>query len=426
MVRTRRDGLLALCALFCLLSLAFGAEDSSAQPGENSLTWLERDTLTNNWLGFGGTLEEAGFALALGLTQVYQHNASGGLNAGYGDYSMSWDLEVEADLEKLIGLPGGLLYSLAEGSYGRGIDGAVGGLSGVNDDAAGEVEIAVTELWYEQSLWRDFVTWRVGKIDLTGGFECAGCPVAFDGNRFANDETSDFLNSWFINNPSIPFPDNGLGAVLMLAPVEWYYVSCGGGDALANANASGLDTTFDGDGRFFCVVETGLLPNIPSRIGGLQGAYRFGVWFDDQAKEYLDETGERDTDIGYYVSACQTVWHESPGPESGQGLGLFGRLGWADKKLNEIEFFWSGGASYTGPIPGRDADVLAVGFSRGELSDRSPDFSASHEQVVECFYNAALTSWLHVTADLQWIDHPGGDDSLDDAWVAGVRGQLTF
>jgi hypothetical protein len=62
---------------------------------------------------------------------------------------------------------------------------------------------------------------RVGKLDLTGGFECRGCPVSFDGNSFANDQTTQFLNGALVNNPTIPFPDRGLGAVVHVAPVEW-------------------------------------------------------------------------------------------------------------------------------------------------------------------------------------------------------------
>lgn len=70
----------------------------------------------------------------------------------------------------------------------------------------------ITELWYEHALLDDTLRVRLGKMDITGGFECRGCPVSFDGSLYANDETGQFLNSALVNNPTIPFPDKGLGA----------------------------------------------------------------------------------------------------------------------------------------------------------------------------------------------------------------------
>ena len=43
---------------------------------------------------------------------------------------------------------------------------------------------------------------RFGKLDITGGFECRGCPVAFDGSAFANDPSGQFLNGALANNPT--------------------------------------------------------------------------------------------------------------------------------------------------------------------------------------------------------------------------------
>ncbi len=172
----------------------------------------QRDTLTANWFGLGERLEEQGISVSLGLMQVYQANMHGGLNTNsHSDrWSGSYDLELEFDLERMIDLPGGGVYLLAEGSWNDGVDPtSVGSLFGVNDDVGGDRAIDVTELWYEQALWDGRARVRVGKVDLTGGFDCEGCPVAFDGNAFANDETSQFLNGALVNNPSVPFRTTG-------------------------------------------------------------------------------------------------------------------------------------------------------------------------------------------------------------------------
>ena len=109
--------------------------------------------------------------------------------------------------------------------------------------------------------------------------------MAFDGNSFANDETAQFLNGALVNNPTIPFPDNGLGAVVYLEPVAWWYVSAGVADAQADARETGLNTAFHGPDHFFAVFETGVTPRVPSPNGPLQGAVRVGLWYDPQPKD---------------------------------------------------------------------------------------------------------------------------------------------
>ena len=142
-----------------------------------------------------------------------------------------------------------------------------------------------------------------------------------------------------------------------------------------------------------------------------------------QPKDYLDGTGTKRDDVGFYVSADQVVWRENG--EDEQGLGLFGRFGSADDRVNEIEIAWSCGASYRGLLEGRDDDVIGLGITQARFSEDA-GFSASSERVVELFYNAQLTPWLHVTPDVQWVANPGGDRSVSNAWVAGLRVQMEF
>jgi len=208
-----------------------GGQDKA---GAGSGTWLdslvERDTLTDRWFSLGRPLEDNGITVSLGVTQTYQINTQGGLatDRQKGRLAGSYDLEIEADLDKLISLPGGSVYVLVEGSWSGGTDPiSVGSLSGVNGDAAGNRKIDVSELWFEQALLDDSVLVRAGKLDMTGGFESKGCPWAFDGNSFANDETSQFLNGFLVNNPTIPFPDNGLGLMAHVQATKWLCMAAG-------------------------------------------------------------------------------------------------------------------------------------------------------------------------------------------------------
>ncbi|MFO8014883.1 MAG: carbohydrate porin [Phycisphaerae bacterium] len=387
----------------------------------------ERETLTGDWWGLGDELAEQGITLGLSATQVYQFNVDGGLatHRHAGRFAGSYDLEGEFDLERLLNVPGGTFFFLAEGSWSDGLDASsVGSLMGLNDDAAGDRSIDVTEAWYEQCLADGRFRLRLGKIDLAGGFECRGCPVSFDGNSCANDETTQFLASPLVNNAAIPFPDNGIGAAAYWEPVDGWYLAAGVADAEADARETGFNTAFSGPERAVSIYETGAAVDLPCGERRLPGAYRVGFWINHYA-EYLDGRGSTRDVPGLYVSLDQMVLKENADPEDGQGLGAFFRYARADEEIREVYRFWSGGFQYRGLIAGRDEDVLGFGFAHGRLA---PDagFTADHETIYEVYYSIRVAPRLAVSPHVQHVVNPGGDDSVEDATVVGVRIQASF
>ena len=224
-----------LLILACMPAAVMGYTDANSTQTHENIHY--RESLTNGFFGLNEALENTGLEIAISATQIYQHNTRGGLSTHNkaGRYEGSYDLELNADMQKLLGIEGGSMYMLTEGSWSNGInDNSVGSIFGVNGDAAGDEALDVTQLWYQQWFGEETFAIRLGKIDLTGGFECHGCPVSFDGNRFANDETTQFLNSALVNNPTIPFPDEGLGGVLHWNIIDWWYASFGIADAQAD------------------------------------------------------------------------------------------------------------------------------------------------------------------------------------------------
>jgi len=176
-----------------LLSLAGVCQ---AQSKKNDL-W-SRETLTNGFFGLNDKLADEGVEVSFGVTNVYQQNVRGGISTHRraGRYSGSYDLELSADLQKLLGIEGASVYMLTEGVWSKsaGIDApSVGSAFGVNGDARSRRSMDVTELWYQHTMFDDSLRVRIGKMDLTGGFDCHGCPVAFDCSAYANDETTQFL-----------------------------------------------------------------------------------------------------------------------------------------------------------------------------------------------------------------------------------------
>ena len=391
------------------------------------------DHLTGDWFGARTKLEDAGIDINLTFVNIYQVNVHGGADTKDAQrFDGLYDLDVTLDLEKLFKLKGGQVYALAEGGYGNGLEGAgkIGDLFGVNYNVIGYRSVDLIQLWYQQNLFDDKLQLRLGKIDMTGTFECRGCPVSFDGNRFANDEYAQFINGALVNNPTIPFPDEGLGAIAHFSPLEWFYTSVGVADAQADRRETGFNTTFHDEAYFLGMYEFGFVPHIPTAKGPLVGAYRFGLWYDPQPREryYDNPAGDRPArfhrdNLGFYTSFDQTVYRENS--ESDQGLGLFFRYGFTPGDTNIIEHFWSIGGQYQGLIPKRDNDVLGFGVAQGLLSNELgyyDDTTPGRETVMELYYNIQITEWLHLTPDIQYIFNPGGiEHAGHDVTVMGLR-----
>ena len=414
--------LLSLVLLLVIMDLC-----SAEQAGD---AW-HNDTLTGGFGGLNDQLTDDGIEIGFGITNIYQANLKGGISTHNkrGRYSGSYDLELSVDAQKLLGIEGSSLYVHGEGWWSKsgGIDGAsIGSAFGVNGDAGSRDTLVITEFWWEQTMLDDTLRLRLGKLDMTGGFEHHGCPVSFDCSSYANDETYQFLNNALINNPTIPFPDYGIGAVLYWNPIEWWYASVGIADAQADPREIGFRTAFHGEDYFFYIFETGVSPRLDSANGPLQGTYRIGLWNNPQPKANEDVSETRD-DVGFYVCCDQVLTKENSDPEDSQGFGAFFRYGYAPSKRNDITNFWSFGFQYQGLIDGRDDDVLGVGFAQGIFSDSADTtYTDDYENAVELYYNAQVASWLNISPSVQYIANPGDNKAASDAVVVGVRVQMIF
>jgi porin len=92
-------------------------------------------------------------------------------------------------------------------------------------------------------------------------------------------------------------------------------------------------------------------------------------------------------------------------------------------------------------VPGRPDDTFGIGLARTEFSDallpllrQRLDLGLRHEDAVEMYYNAAITGWLNLTADLQIVkpsltralNEDGRLAHVDTALVLGTRLRVRF
>lgn len=317
------------------------------------------------------------------------------------DASFSFDLEVAKSFSW-----GGSAAIVLEGGNGEGIDGRIESWSGFNDDNDDDETAHVTEAWYEQTLLEDKLTFTFGKIDLTN---------YFDANEVANDETTQFLSTGFVNNLAVEFPDNGPGARVTASPSELVDISFGW---MAVDQDNG-DSSWNDIGRgSFAIGEIDFKPV----LAGLSGNYRLFGWYMNADHEEWDGSDDDQTGSGFGLSLDQQLIPDI--------LTAFVRAGWQDKDIYEIEAHYSGGLQLAGKFWNRDDDVVGLAYGFAKISDEYKDASAGNidddEQHLEFYYRLVFNDHFALSADYQWIKNPAGNSDADNASVFGLRSQIDF
>lgn len=353
-----------------------------------------------------------------GLTQIYQQNVHGG-NSRAGRYTGSYALETEIDLDTLLGACGAGFYVLVEGGWPEagGIDAtAIGSYFGVNADAIETEWGELSELWFEQALADGHLMTRVGKLDLTGTFRCRGCDTGFDGNKYANDETTQFLNGALVNNPTIPFPDRTFGAAFFASPSERWHLGC----AIAARDDEGASWG-SAYGGLFAIVEANFLPEQKWCDRTVTAHYRAGIWNASDGGRDSSDAGQR----GAYLSISQPVWPVNGRSDGDGGLSAFARAGWTDGSGAELASFWSLGLQYQG-LWAVD-DVIGLATAHGTfVHTADSEVPVSSETLWELYYNATITPEIMVSPSVQYVADPGGDTPSKDALAVGLRLQINL
>lgn len=393
------------------------------------------DRLTGDWGGARTKLEDAGLSINPILGTGVSADTHGGLNTGHASEFWGFHvLNVELDLEKMNLLPGATFFAQGYQSWGDGLQADTGSISDPTwfVGSYGDREIELGRWWYRQRLLDDRIELRFGKV--------ANVLDLFDRNDFACNPFGQFMNGWLVYSPNIPLAYS-LGAFARVWPTDWLYVQGLVVDPNPNfeydrRGTAGFDTTFHGEDRFQAFWEFGLVPTLPGPNGRLTGHYRFGGWTDPRALTTYEPplveglaAPQRTGDTGFFFNFDQLVWKETADARDSQGVGVFGRYAFAHEEVNRINHFWSFGVSDTGLVPGRDCDVLGLGFAQGIMSGvyrDQVDSAADHETVAELFYSIRIAPWCTVTPDLQYIAHPGGSRAGRDALVASLRVKIAF
>lgn len=376
--------------------LSLGVQDEAPGLGD-------RDTLTGDFWAARPWLEERGVTWVLAYTVEVLSNVSGGLARGT-EAAGLLDWVIDADFEPMLGWPGGSARLNPMWIHGEGVTNSLAGdlFRASNIDARGVVR--VFEAWLQQTFLDGAVSFRVGILASDQEFAIVDAALLCVNSAFGA------LPTLSLNEAAPVYPLGSLGARLRaefgagLSAQAAVYEGSPGDEYL---NATGLNVQLnDAEGvlvlaEFGWTRETGLL--------------RAGIF------HHTGSTGGHHT--GVYGIAQQSLY---PG-----GPTAFLRAGLAEEAKSTVEWSLETGIVWRGLIPGRTADDLLVAFAYGRLS---PVFAAGQpvpsdwafEAVVEVSYRLVVFPWMVLQPDVQFIRHPGGARAVRDAWVLGLRLDLTL
>jgi porin len=351
---------------------------------------------------------------------------SGGLQRG-GQPLGHLDLKLKTDLEKVWGWTGTTAFFNLIHDHGEKFNrDRVGSFNGVTN-----IEVPVdTERLFQAWIQRE---WQDGKYSLLAGlypidteFQVLDTAALFVQPPYG--PTGDLSST---RGPSI-FNTSAFG-------VRGKWVS---DDRSVYAQAALLDgipgdpnqpkgthIVFGANDGTMGIVEVGLRTQ-----GSGQAKYAVGLWgysarVDDLVDVDANLNPVQRRSYGSYFLADANLWNDG----NGRSLSGFLRYGVTDGDSTNFRSVVNTGLVINAPFSGRPDDVLGLAYTHTTLGDkycavqqaagRSP---TTFESSWELTYRFKPAPWLAMQPLVQWHRYPGGDRSVGDATVVGLRTEVFF
>ena len=432
-----------ICVVVLVTTAAAHAADEESTPD------YARNTAIGDPGGQRTVLLRQGLSVEAGYKIDYLRNLSGGIEPGSANMR-NLDLKLRADLDRLLGLPGASAYLHVLDNRGTGINARhLGSLMGVSNI---EVPVPTTRIfhaWVQQSFMEEQWSLLAGLYPIDSEFS-----VMESASVLLHPAYGPQADLALTRGPSI-FNNSAFGLRLKWqAPDRTLYAMGAILDGIPGdpRQPTGTHIRFDkGDGSF-AIAEVGWMPieyghvfepTGPTRM--LQtpelrahekyeghGKYAAGLWrySSKVADQFLtDGAGNplKKPSWGGYLLGERSLF--GIGDEPGRYLTGFARYAFTDGDSTPLSAQLNLGVSVRGLFAARTDDILALAWTEARLASKfraaqwrdNGMLTTRNETAVELTYRAALTPWLSVQPNLQWIRHPGGDADARKARIAGVR-----
>ena len=257
-----------------------------------------------------------------------------------------------------------------------------------------EQEFSVVEWWWEQHFLGNSFAIRAGKLDLANLFDVYG----FNSANFF------FQNAAFSDNPTIPFPENGLGLAAQWTPTDQLRFRYGFGDAEGRKTRTNVNSLEEIKAWF----STGEI-SWQGPVGELGiGHYQATFWHSEERSN-----SEKPSAYGFSLVAEQEVR---------DGVVPYLRYSWSSAEAVDTQQLLTAGVVFEKPL-GREKDRfgLAAGYGTPHNSDEYRD-----QWTVESFYRLEPFRGIQISPHVQAIFNPSKNRNDDTIGVFGVRARITF
>ena len=402
------------------LLLSAGVSPSAFGQSSTQADWLTRSTLTGDWGGARSSLADKGVVFDLRYTSTYQGLSSGTGEQDY-EYGGKVDAFVNLDSAKLGLWEGGGFRTHFEYRHGDAQANLGGAIFAVNTALYWPVdtpnEVVATSLYFTQKLG-DISSIAIGKINPVDLLAADPFYGGWGIDRF--------MNLIFAAPPSGLVPVVFMGAVASIKtePVSWTVMVFDPNDrtndylpgdlfkdgvnvsvsGAHNTTLAGRKTTYAVSGIYSTAEGTDystLPPGFSTTTK--KGSYNLSFEFKHNLQE---STAQPNASWGFYLKAAT-----------------------ADGNPNYVQSSVITGIGGRALLFGRPQDSFGVGAFRYNLSDvlqnsLSTNTKFRDESGLSAYYDYAVTPWLYVGADIQYIKPAAG--SFKNALVSALRTQIRF
>ncbi|MDD4557052.1 MAG: carbohydrate porin [Alphaproteobacteria bacterium] len=228
----------------------------------------------------------------------------------------------------------------------------------------------------------------------------------FDGNPYASNQQTQFINDAFSQNGSDTYPSASIGGFVSVTPNDEWTASIGYQDA-HNISGREIKTNTASSGKY---TGFGYVAYTPKIEGLGQGLYSLTVYHQPSVKEQPENS------YGWSLNLAQDI---------GKKWAVFSRINGSSHSSSLKQSYVLGGV-YKDPFD-RENSLDGIGFAAGvnKINHQVVADARKWENVMETYLNYGIGNNLLLTPDVQMYIKPALSDK-NTAFVYSLRATLLF
>ncbi len=411
--------------IFCLLCAAFSLRADEATYGISGNPGAVNSVVGTGELGdFFDIPQKTGIRVGGYWMGDYNYLAHGNIphNCWTGNSLLIVDLSL--NLEKLMGWKGAVVCTEFLQFNGQPTNSDAGVVQGYNS-LPGAPPLNRSELyqvWYRQALFKNKLSFRIGKTVPTYHFNNVSKPVPTQDPTVAIPSVSGLIYTPIFVNTTLlgalgGYYNSVCGVDVSITPIKQSYLNLGFFDGNL---AKGVQTGLTGphfNGYYFYIAEAGY-----GWAKHKPGIAAIGGWYQSGKLQNFNQT--QTGTGGLYGFASQCLWLRKSDDTDRGNLSAFLQLGWNNSRTLEMTRYVGGGLTAFALIPKRLNDSFGAGIAWSRLNPHG--FSKYSELMLQGYYQAHICLSWYAQFVVSYIPNPGNNPLKSQVLALTGRTMILF